>query len=350
MTKLLSTRLQGLPPYFGGKRKLLPWIFGRLFEVLPRSEWSSLTYMDAFMGGGSISLMAKACGFKKILANDWSERSQVIGQALLVNNRQKLSQEVIFKATSPLERSGVIEQTYCPSVFSTRHARVLDQILAQVDQSQDLTQKSLLRLLLWHCAVDSVCFPTSLGTSNRPYAEALDGLRAWDSLNPKRYLDGSIAHLVSPTWSKISRIRDKINASIFGGSEVQLSRMEATAFIAQNHGDVLYLDPPYPGTLAYEKANQVLDSILFGKDAVSQEISSFSSSPEALHPLLEAAKHIPVWVISYGNKVLELPELIEMVKRHRANVVGFARSYQHLAHVSKNSNNQELLVIAKGSV
>lgn len=349
MSTLLRNRLQGLPPYFGGKRKLLPWIFRHLAEVLPRSEWSSLIYMDAFMGGGSVSLMAKAYGFKQILANDWSERSQVIGQALLTNHRQQLSKEAILKATLVLEEPGFIQQTYCPSVFSSRHAKVLDQILKQSNHSQDLTQKSLLKLLLWHCAVNSVCFPTSLGTSNRPYAEAMDGLRSWDSLNPKRYLDGSIGNLLQPGLAKMLPTAKKINGSVFGGSEVSLFQEDAASFIAQYQGDVLYLDPPYPGTLAYEKANQVLDAILFGQQPISQEVSPFSSSPEALHPLLEAARHIPVWVISYGNKVLELPELVALVKRHRSEVVGFAKAYQHLSHVSKNSNNQELLVIAKGN-
>jgi len=251
-------------------------------------------------------------------------------------------------ATSPASVD-FVRQNYCPSVFSSRHGEALDQTASQVQHYSGTPMEALWQLLLWHLACEYVCFPTSLGTSNRPYAEALDGLRAWEGMNPKRYLDGSLDKLVTPVWSKLEAKRKGINTSIFGGAHVKLFQQDATAFIQQQTGDVLYLDPPYPGTLAYERANRVLDSLLFQQiPESSREVSPFSESVEALHPLLESAGHIPTWVLSYGNRCIELPKLVELVKGHAGNrqVMGFQRTYQHLSHVSKNQNNQELLVIA----
>jgi 16S rRNA G966 N2-methylase RsmD len=335
MNRFLSQQLLGLPPYFGGKRKLLPWIMKELAAVLPPAHWSQSVFLDAFMGGGSVSLAAKALGFQTILSNDWSHRSQIIGQALLNNQKQMLSREHMVQMAANSAEGNFVRQNLCPSVFSSRHAEALDRILVQVTRLPGSREAALWQLLLWHLACEFVCFPTSLGTSNRPYAEALDGLRAWDGINPKRYLDGSLANLLRPVWAKLETKRKAINSSIFGGADVQVFQQDAVEFIKSNSGDVLYLDPPYPGTLAYERANRVLDTLLFQQipEDSNCEVSPFSRGVEALHPMLEAARKIPIWVLSYGNRCIELPELVALVKQHagKREVVGFAKAYHTIS-------------------
>lgn len=340
---------QGLPTYFGGKRKLVPWIFGTLNQHTPRQSWSDLVFVDAFLGGGAISLTAKAYGFKQILANDWSLRSQVIGEAILTNSGRKLTEhELLFLTTSPHE-GGFIEREYSPSVFSKRHARKLDILSSEILQTPDPRQKQLLRLLFWHLASRFVCFPTSLGTSNRPYAEALDGLLNWSSLNPKRFTDGSLQKLCQPIWPQVEAIRQDINQSIFAGPPVKLSCQEVTEFICNLQGDVLYLDPPYAGTVSYEKVNRILDTLLFGSDTPQlKEVSPFSKDLAALDSLLESARHLPVWLLSYGNKLISADELKRQVQKHvpHRTLQVLTRQYTHMAHVSKDKQHQELLVIA----
>jgi adenine-specific DNA methylase len=344
--------LSGLPTYFGGKRKLAPWIFSHLANVVSSGSWSKLTFIDAFLGGASISLMAKAYGFKEIYANDLAFRSKVLADAFLVNRKQKLSQEDTLAATQDLPGDfipGLIVSHYAPAVFSLRHAEALDKVLYRAYQTQDPVKQSLLLTLLWHLALEYVCFPTSLGTSNRPYAEALEGLRSWDSLNPKRYIDGSIAHLLKPTWNHLEKKRRLINQSVLGGSPVTFSQLDALDFISRVKGDILYADPPYPGTLSYERNNRVLDSLLTGTIIEpAKTISPFTQGVDALDALLESARHIPIWVLSYGNKHISLEALVEKVKRHapNRNVEGYAKDYRHLSHVTKNTSNQELLILA----
>ena len=60
MAKRLSL-FNGLPPYPGGKRRLTPWIFAKLSQHVTSEEWSQLTFLDAFLGGGVVSLYARAC-------------------------------------------------------------------------------------------------------------------------------------------------------------------------------------------------------------------------------------------------------------------------------------------------
>ena len=72
-------------PYLGGKRRLCPTIFREVDRLLPRHSWPERTFLDGFLGGGSVSLYAKAVGFS-VVATDIAERSITVGRALVANS------------------------------------------------------------------------------------------------------------------------------------------------------------------------------------------------------------------------------------------------------------------------
>ena len=55
----MFSKFQSLPSYFGGKRKLVKYIF----KPIKKKDG---VFIDAFLGGGSVSLYAKAKGYKVI--------------------------------------------------------------------------------------------------------------------------------------------------------------------------------------------------------------------------------------------------------------------------------------------
>lgn len=57
-----------LPNYFGAKRRLIMIIFNFLLSSIPKELWHKKTFIDAFVGGGSVSLAAKARGFGQSIA------------------------------------------------------------------------------------------------------------------------------------------------------------------------------------------------------------------------------------------------------------------------------------------
>ena len=73
--------LDALPPYFGGKRKLLDPVA----KALPPPT-EARVLVDAFLGGGSVSLWGKRRGYR-VIANDIAERSVIVGRALIENDR-----------------------------------------------------------------------------------------------------------------------------------------------------------------------------------------------------------------------------------------------------------------------
>src|SRR5437867_9953063 len=100
-----------LPPYLGGKRRLCPLIFREIDRLVPRRFWAGLTFLDGFLGGGSVSLYAKAQGFR-VVATDIAERSITIGRALIENSRVRLAREDALRLAADDNRpAGRIEQS-----------------------------------------------------------------------------------------------------------------------------------------------------------------------------------------------------------------------------------------------
>jgi hypothetical protein len=125
-----------LPPYLGGKRRLCPTIFREVDRILPRRHWPGLTFLDGFLGGGSVSLYAKAQGFR-VVSTDIAARSLAIGQALIENSRVRLTHEDVLRlAKDDGAAPGRVETEYSPSTLALNQARLLDRALRVAAETQ----------------------------------------------------------------------------------------------------------------------------------------------------------------------------------------------------------------------
>ncbi len=91
-----------LYPYLGGKRRLCPLIFREIDRVVPRRLWPSLTFLDAFLGGGSVSLGAKAA--KPKAPKELKPKKEKVPKEPLVVFAFRLSEadrDIIHKAAGP---------------------------------------------------------------------------------------------------------------------------------------------------------------------------------------------------------------------------------------------------------
>ena len=340
-----------LPPYLGGKRRLCPTIFREVDRILPRKLWPGLTLLDGFLGGGSVSLYAKAQGFK-VVACDIAERAVVVGEALVANRRVRLTREDVLRLasarTSRTEASqgapdgvlGPVEARYAPSTFTPVQARFLDHALEVAAATPDRTKAALIRLLAIRVAL--LAHPMSqvrAGTIHRLETGEYESITESCLYH---YVDG--LRLTRP--AKLWELAQAINAGVFQGEGMVLkcSVLDALPDIP---ADVAYFDPPYPGVMSYEREYKVIDEILEG---ASRPTSPFTAKDGAgmLDSLFERAVHIPVWVLSLGNAVVGLEELEQKMARFGRTTRATEIRYQHLPAVAteeKKAANREFLVV-----
>ena len=270
-----------LPPYLGGKRRLAPLILADLAAELPPAEWPGAFFCDPMCGGGAVALAAKAQGFE-VYASDRARRGAIVAAALIANSSVRLREADWLPAlrADDLRANGAA----AVSVFTAAQARRIDGLLTAAAARQAPT-RALLELL----AIKLVCrlFPMSL-------PDATDAARAaageYDTISPRRL----VHYLRRDRWIQPAGLRTlatAINGGVIGGRGHATQR-DAREAIAASPAEVIYLDPPYPGTTDYG-AYGLLDTLL-GDDLPA------APAPR-LADLLDAAVAAPIVILSYGG-------------------------------------------------
>lgn len=328
------SRSQALPAYLGGKRLLAPLIFAELAKAVPSERWPELTLLDPMCGGGSVALLAKMLGFR-VVASDLAERGAVVARALIANSSVRVRHEdVLSLFLEPPSLYRRAAANYVPSVFDARQAEWLDTAAARAEAHAE-PLRSLLKLLVIKIALRLQPMSMLRGTDARA---ALTG--DYDRVSPRRlghYLKAQRLLRPEAVW----QIGQEVNAGVFGGIG-HARQGDAVAVIRDIKPDVLYLDPPYPGTTRYEREYRPLDDLL-GDESVN------STQPADLSELLAAAAAVPIVVLSYGGPRVSLDQLIATVAKDRKVLSALAVPYAHLRSIAKeekNATNQELIVIA----
>jgi adenine-specific DNA methylase len=329
-----------LPPYLGGKRKLCATIFREIDRVLAREHWPGLTFLDGFLGGGSVSLYAKAQGFS-IVSTDIAMRSIVIGEGLVANSTVRLSRADIDRVLSipPIEVRPNARR-FVPAIFPENVGVLLDRLLHAGDASWIRPKAALYRMLAIRVAL--LAHPMSqvrAGTAHR----ATTG--EWEAITPsclQHYVDA----LRLDTPQKLWHLAQKTNAGVFQGHG-QVIQGSVLDLLPTIRADVAYFDPPYSGVMSYEKESRVIDEML---ERITRETSPFTARDGAsmIDTLLERAQHIPIWALSFGNETVSLEDLESKMTRLGRRTKAIAIRYQHLPAVAteekKEANREYLLV------
>ncbi|MCA9538613.1 MAG: DNA adenine methylase [Myxococcales bacterium] len=329
-----------LPPYFGGKRRLVGAIFR---HIPPPSE--APVFADAFLGGGSVALYAKARGYA-VRCNDLAERSVLVGRALIANDRVTLTAEDVLRLFAPAHDAGrLARDRLAPGVITARHAEFLDVAMAHA-RRVDGIKGDLLRLLL----VQYLYRQRPMGNFGaRSITEQVDD-GDWDAVNATFLRGNWLDRVHGHPRANCDALRDRINRGVFAGAQpCEVHQGDAAEFLARVEADVAYLDPPYAGTLAYETALRPVDELLAGH-AIEPERSRHSSPDwrDALLRLFDAARHIPRWVLSFNNAATSLDELVGLMRRFKPRVEAEAIAYDHcasLANATTRERNREFLII-----
>lgn len=340
--------LQALPGYLGGKRKLLKDIF----RTVPDSK-EAPTFADCFMGGGSVSLFAKASGYK-VHSNDLAMRSYIIGKALIENDSIKIEEQDLARLFENPIKEGYIQRKY-PKVFTTNQAEFLDTALANIWAMNDDGKKWPLLLMMVKHILAVRNFGKFTHTKDAVELQARRFEYPMRSAGHARANLNMIHHPL-PNLQKYARM---INHAIFSnGQENTIDRQDVTEFLKGRTGDIAYFDPPYADTTSYEQEYKVLDDILhLGKTAPEMASNPWSSSDtarEEFRKTFKAAKGFKRWVVSMGQtktdtgiSAEELKAIMEEFRPAEMMILDHIWSVGNAGGKGGKTDNVEYLIISK---
>ena len=318
-----------LPAYLGGKRRLAPLIYAELDKVLERPR-SSVLLLDAFSGGGALSLMGKALGFS-VVASDIAEIASTVACALVANSSVRLRPEDILDLFRGEDERMAGE---VGDGFSAQETARLMHFLARADRRPEPV-RSLLRLVIIRVALRLRPMSILTATDARHFiAGDLD-----------RISDARLRHYMATPRvfepATLLRIASAVNKGVIGGTGTALHGDALTA-IRDVQPHVLVLDPPYPGVTGYVDTYGPLEALLGGG-------RSPVSAPPDIDELLDVARDVPLVVLTYGGRGITLADLTAQVGEHRPVLRAMAIPYPHLAALATKEHareNHELVVIA----
>ena len=297
----------------------MPIIFASLARVVPPAVWPSLKFLDPMSGGGSVALAAKWYGFD-VLAGDVAERALVVARALIGNHLRKIQPADIARLLAdvayPLDHDDIsLEKPY---------ATLLAPAAAFPEPLQSLLMLTIVNSYLH-------VFPMSLpSASDSRHVISRD----WDRISSRR-VGHYLRVLNRPIESALISGAKSVNRSVLGGRG-QVIEGSALDAIRGSGSDVIFLDPPYPGTSGYDDNYRKLDLLLGDK--------RLPEPAPQLDELFETASDVPVVVLSYGGPSVTLDSLVSQAGRHRPVTNAIAVPYRHLKSISKEGTNEFILI------
>jgi len=326
---------KALMPFFGGKRKLAN-------RILKYAEGE--TFIDGFLGGGSVSLLAKAKGFR-VISNDMAERSAVLGHALIVNDDVYIEDADIVRLYKENPSNNHFIRDNHPKQYTIELTDFLDNARANIDEINDPIKKSLMLYLL-----------IRILTFYRPQASfshinAVEYMNS-DSDDVTDTIQGLRERYSRPLYDVIKELAKEINGGIFSnGYDNEIYRKDIFEFLKHVSGDTVYLDPPYYGAESYEQHYKVLDSVVAGKKFDSVKHSVFNSKQviTTTAQLFESCSHIPVLILSVGRRIIDKEKYIDLLKEFRKEVIDIPVDHSHSygSGDAVETGKQEVLLVGR---
>lgn len=339
-----------LPSFFGGKRRLASTLGREIDRFLPRRLWHGATLVDAFLGGGSVSLWSKAQGFS-VLSCDLADRSRFIAEGLVCNCRTKLGWEQVLLALSD-QAPGYAAARLAPDLLTPGVALAVDALIRAAARYPGApapqARPALLRLLAWKLIDYSRPFGQF---GNKLFGRAVQE-RDFDRLGSLTVKKTACEALAPPALLARKGI-DELNGGVFAG-RAEFRQQDAFRLVAESRADVLYLDPPYTGSSSYEHEYRHLDSLLAGREL--ELPTSVFNAPDglaALERLVAAARNrYRLVVLSFGAMAHcpdEILGLVQAVFPHAERVpLRYRWSVGCKAGSSFNADEKEILIVAPG--
>ncbi len=222
--------------FIGNKLKVSDWIASHF-----QDDTNSI--FDAFSGGCSVSYKAKELGYK-VISNDVLKINYHLAKALIQNNKYKITDKDIHKIFSGRPKKGFVYRNYSEVYFYPDECMELDQYWDNINKNITNPYKKSLAISLLRRAM----------IRKRPYSrfnvlwKKVVQLRDED-FSYKKYKRKRAYHNESFKSHFLDEV-DTYNRAIFDNKRKHKAMNKNIFYLIDKvEADIIYLDPPYPGTM-----------------------------------------------------------------------------------------------------
>jgi len=325
--------------YIGNKEKLSSWICDNFPEDIE-------TVFDGFSGGVSVSFEAKKRGFK-VITNDILKINYLLAKALIENKKEILTNEDIKIIFTGKPYEGFMTQYYSEVLFFKDECMELDLYRKNIDKLENEYKKALAFSLLRRAMIRKM-----------PYSRF--NLK-WDKIKQlrdeeysyKKYKRRRAYHNESFKNHFLDNLNEYNKAVFDNGKNNIAYNKDIFEIIDEVQADLIYLDPPYTGTMNnYFAFYGVIDEYILQKkltpfDNNFREKKSILKLFDRLFSKLNKFKY---WMLSYNNSAYPNKEqLIELLSKYSNNIkiIEKPHSYKVTGKEKKNLHKEYLFIVKR---
>lgn len=324
--------------YIGNKEQISNWICKRIPKDVE-------TVFDAFSGGCSFAYEAKRKGYQ-VHTNDVLYINYLIGISLIENNKITLTEEDTNIIFSGKPKKGFMYKNYTNVHFFEDECMQLDRYRINIEKLKNKFKKSLALILLRRSMIRkmpysrfNILWKKVIQLRDEEYSYNLyKRKRAYHNKSFKNHFEANLNDYNEAIFDNGNK-----NKAYYGNIFNNVDKVSA---------DLIYLDPPYPGTMNdYFGFYSLLDNY-----ALSKKTKKFKNNfmdrklaIEEFDKLFSKLSHFKYWFISYNNQSYpNKTELYSLLKQHSKNVKIIEKDHVYkITGKEKKKKNKEILFVVK---
>ena len=315
--------------YIGNKEKITHWICDH-FTIDVNSIF------DAFSGGCSLSFEAKKRGYR-VISNDILKVNYNLAKALIENRDVTLNENDIEMIFQGIPKKGFMAKNYSNVYFFENECKELDRYRENIENFECEYKKSLAYSLIRRAMIRKM--PYSRFTINW---EKIVQLRD-EEYSYQKYKRRRAYHNQSFKEHFIANLKDYNNAIFDNSHNNQAYNEDIFNLIDKVDADLIYLDPPYSGTMNnYFRFYGLVDEYI-----VSKKLKPFNNNFIEKNEVIELFKKLfaklekyKYWLLSYNSSSYpSKEELIDMLSQYSDDVVLIEKD--HIYKITGKENKQK---------
>ncbi len=324
--------------YIGNKEKLTNWIC----DYFPKDATS---IFDAFSGGSSIGYEAKKRGYE-VLSNDILKINYYLAKSLIENKKETLDEDDINILFSGKPKKGFMYKNYANVFFFPDECMELDQYRENIEKLPSEYKKSIAFTLIRRAMVRKMPY-SRFNLSWDKIVQLRDEEYSYKKYKRKR------AYHNESFKSHILKNLDEYNRAIFDNKQNnKVYNDDIFNVLDSVKADVIYLDPPYTGTMNnYFGFYGLVDEYIQGKKLKPFENNFMDkkTSLKLFDKLFSKLGNFKYWMLSYNNNSYpSKDELLQIISKYSNDIEVLEKPHNYqITGKEKKSKNTEFLFIVR---